>query len=286
MAKVVEYTTAQLVSLEAVDTDNLGIGNIVIEYCDKTKTEVDNQNEEGFRPYGIVGNDLDLKPIIEAFEAMAGSPSHMMGKALTSKKVEFDVTFMAPRPRAKALANGNTTFTVNDLDTPIASTVNLTTSPAFAPNHRSIRVDSVTGFAVGQRVSLLTGDADFGTEEEILTISAIDATAKIIYFKGAYYQFPEDGAAIKVVGDISYDEGNTVIPTEKIRIKKYNNGNQTVSLINIEQASVEATNRKLGVKNPSEVTLKFSIIPAVTVTVNADASPTVEFKHYTEKEKS
>lgn len=286
MAKAVTWTTGQLVSLEAVETDNLGIGNVVIEYCDKTKTEIVNQNEEGYRPYGIVGNDVDLKPIIEAFEAMAGSPSHMMGKALTSKKVEFDVTFMAPRPRTKALANGNTTFTVNEPDTPIATTVDLTTSPAFAPNHRSIRVDAVTGFAVGQRVSLLTGDVDFGTEEEILTISAIDTTDKIIYFKTAYYQFPEDGAELKVVEDIDYDEGNTIIPIEKIRIKKYNNGNQTVSLINIDQVHVEATNRKLGVKNPSEVTLKFSVIPNVTVTVNAGASPTVEFKHYTEKEKS
>ena len=189
----------------------------------------------------------------------------------------------ASAPRAIALSNGNQLVTYKEPDTPITTTVDLTTSPAFVPDHQRIRVAAVTGFEVGQQVIMLTGDAEFGTEYEVLRITEINATDKILTFQDdVYFQMPEHGATLKVITGIDYEFSGANLPQERMRLVKYNNGNESVTIIPLDNVSITPTNKKFGQKNPSEVSLKLKVIPKPTITVNADASPSVDYKHFQE----
>ena len=283
MSKKTIWTAGQLFIMLALGAKHLGLGAITLEYAPRFNASINPENDEGYRPLGIIGNDVDIKPIIESFEAMGGSSANLMGDALTSKKVEIDITLMSPRPRAIALSNSNQLITLKEPTSAITTTVDLTTSPAFKPDHKRIRVANVTGLAVGQQVAMLTGDAEFGTEYEILTITEIDATAKVLTFEDdVYFQFPEHGAELKVITGIDYEFSGTSLPQERLRLVKYNNGDESVTIIPLDNVFVVPTNKKLGQKNPSEVALKLKVIPKATITVNAASSPTVDYKHYEE----
>lgn len=283
MTKLTIWTAGQLFAMLALGVKNMGVGAITLEYAPRNNSSISAENDEGWRPLGILGNDVEIKPILESFEAMAGSSANLMGDALTSKKVEVDITLMAPRPRAIALSNTNQLITYKEPDTPITTTVDLTTATAFEPDHKRIRVASVTGLLVGQQIAMLTGNSTYGTEYEVLTITEINATTKVLTFgDDVYFQHPEHGATVKVITGIDYEFSGTVLPQERLRLVKYNNGNNSVTIIPLDNVFVSPTNKKLGMKNPSEVSLKLKVVPNATITVNDDTSPTVEYKHFQE----
>lgn len=283
MTKKMKYSAGQLFVMLAIDAAALEIGALVLEYCiNKDNPNIKVDEYEGWYPLGIIANDLDIKPILESYEAMAGSPSNLMGDALTGKKVEIDVSIMAPRPMARALSNTNKLITYVEPTTPIQTTVDLTTATAFAPTHTTIRVADVTGFEVGQKVVMVTGNTTYETHEEPLEISFIDTTGKILHFKTPYFQFPEHGADVYVITGEDYEMSGAVLPNGRFRISKYNNGNESLGLYDLKNCVVHSTNKKLGQKNPSEVSLKFKVLPIPTVTVVSGESPQVTYKHFTE----
>lgn len=284
MGKTMVYSPGQLFVMLALDAAALDIGALVVEYClDKDNPNILLEEMEGWYPLGVIGSDVDIKPIIESYEAMGGSPSNLLGDALTGKKAEFDITLMAPRPMARALANTNKLITYVQPDTPIDTTTDLTTSPAFTPTHTTMRVASVTGFEVGQKVVMVTGNSTYGTHEEPLEISFIDTTGKILHFKTPYFQAPAHGADIYVITGEDYEMSGVVLPNGRFRISKYNNGNESLGLYDFKNCVVHSTNKKLGQKNPSEVSLKFKVLPTPTVTTSSTESPQVSYKHFDEK---
>lgn len=277
----VAASSAQLTDSDASDGEELEIGSYEVEYrIDSSSTTVADDDEDGWGKLGTSMNDLDLKPTIEAFEAMVGSPSTMQDKALIGKKMEFDINLIAVKDIAKALANGNTTVTYTEPTTPVTTTVDLTT---FVPDHESLVLTSVTNLNVGDQIIVKTGTVANGQVWERLTITAKNTTDKQVWFNKKYVGIPIDLAPVKKIIGVEFENKSATLPSMKIRIRKQDNGKDAVTLFVFDKAKVEPTSRKLGVKSPSEVGLKFSVIPKTKVTLRTGFTPLVEHVFNTEK---
>lgn len=283
MPKKVAFSNAQVLDAFLTDGSGTDIGAIVIENADSSNAAIKFDEVEGWYGQLIVTNDIELRSTLETYEAMAGSPAKMMDKALTGKKVEFDLEGIAMQPLAKAWSNGNKDFTIVLPSTPVNTTVDLTTVPTFTPNHKSIRVADSTGLTVDKQIALYTGDSTYGTKPEILTIEAVDSATDTLYFKEAYQQMPIHGATVNLIAEITYVNKGVVIPTEKMRIIKYNNGIKGFSIFELEKVKIEANSRTLGAKNPSKASFKMSILPKLVITVNSTTSPSVETTWFKER---
>lgn len=274
-------SSAQLIDSDASDGEELDIGSIRIRYrLDTSSTTVEDDDEDGWGDLGIVMNDLDLKPTIEAFEAMVGSPSTMQDKALIGKKMEFDINLIAVKDIAKALANGNTTITYTEPATPVTTTVDLTT---FVPDHESLVLTSVTDLNVGDQIIVKTGTVANGQVWERLTITAKNVTDKQVWFNKKYVGIPIDTAPVKKIIGVEFENKGKTLPSMYIRIEKQDNGKDALTVFVFEKVKIEPTSRKLGVKSPSEVGLKFSVIPKTKVTLRSGFTPLVEHVFNTEK---
>lgn len=284
MSKVT-YEQGQLINGELLDRADTG--TITLEYKDATKTAVQDDEEEGWRPALVVTNDVEIKPTIEKYEAMAGSSGVLMDVAQLSKKIEFDITGIAARPVAKALFNGNSSVTYAYPTSAVDTTVDLTTVTAFVPNHKSIRVAagdaSLYAGMEGRYVIMKTGDAAHGLEFEKLEIEQVDETGDILYFKNPYYNKPIHGADIKLIESVEYTNTGTKIPTMAFRLRKYNNGDNSVTLIPFPKVKVTANSMKLGLKAASEVSFKCDVLPTAIITLNSGFSPSVDYTWYKEK---
>ena len=277
----VSASSAQLTDSDASDGEELEIGSYEIEYrIDGSSTTVADDDEDGWGKLGTSMNDLDLKPTIEAFEAMVGSPSTMQDKALIGKKLEFDINLIAVKDITKALANGNKIVTYTEPATPVTTTVDLTT---FVPDHESLVVAAVTNLNIGDDIIVKTGTVANGQEWERLRIIAIDSVAKQLFFSKKYTGIPIDTAPVKKVIGVTFENKGSTLPSMKIRIRKQDNGKDAVTLFVFDKAKVEPTSRKLGVKSPSEVGLKFSVIPKTKVTLRSGFTPLVEHVFNAEK---
>lgn len=275
MGKKVTYTTGEIIDLKASDGVNLDVGSLGLDFCDATKTAVADDEEEGWWSGGIVSNEVDLKPALEAFEAMANGK--MMDKSQLGKKLEFDITLIAPKDLFRAIYNGNKNVTYVEPTAPISTTVDLTTIPTFDPDQLSIRVASSTGIIAGSEVIMETGSTATGKLFERLTVGSVDSTDHIIYFVDGYENLPEHGAVLKVIKRVEFTNEGVTIPSLKIRLRKKDHGKKAVTLFNFKTVKIEPTGRKLGVKSPSELTFKFSVIPEAKTVMSSTSTTEVTY---------
>lgn len=286
MGKKMVYTPNQAGDSALMDGAGADEGAIRISYCDATKTAVQDDEKEGWRELVLITNEIDLKPTLEFYEAMAGSPSLMYDKALVGKKVNFTITGIAPSDMAIALANGNKSITYIYPTVPVNTTVDLTTVPAFVPTEKSIRVaagDAADYVGMeGKEIIMLTGTAVTGQEYEKLVLSAIDVTNDILYFKQAYKQDPEHGAVIKLIERTEFTNSGVTVPTVKLRIEKYDNGKEALTLFILGKCKIDPTGRKLGMKTASEVSFNIDVLPNLVITTSLTESSQVRAEFYKE----
>lgn len=226
----VSYTCAPANEYLANRGIKLELGPGVIEYAPRSNTNITATGTKGWRPVGVLENIPKIADAIETFQAKVGAISKILATLQTGRAASMPISFMAPDMIGRMFADLST-LTVAYPSSPVATTIDETTPAA---TQLSVVVNAVTGFAVGDKIEIVTGDSTYGTQKEYTTIKSIDATAKRFDLDTPIIQLPVDGAAVNKVK--SFNESMTVCPVSydyQLRLVRWFHTDRSVEVLHM-----------------------------------------------------
>lgn len=235
-----------------------GTGFTYVEFAPYGDADITEWIEEGYRAWGVFQGEFNLDPEVDDYIAGGGGDVGVqLGVCKTDQRIPLEFTFTAPTEQAiqDALSNYALSPTYPGTNTTVATGVQ-------APTYNSARVADSSGFAVGDRVAITTGDATYGTAIEFVKIRTIDTSNHDITFSPPVQQLPENAADFKKVSSIDWQVTSQQHPTPVVlRVTKQMHGNRTMMYHVAEFQILSGAINEADGKNPRTATIRGFVMP-------------------------
>jgi hypothetical protein len=214
----IKWVRQVLVNFLASQGFDTGMGPAVLEWAPANNTYVTIDGTIGWEFVGVLENEPKIANNLNMFELEVGQIKELLDTFYRGRKVEIDISVMAPSIQALKLAFGTADVTFLEPTVNIHATVDTTT---VTPNAKRLAVVAIGDLQVGQRVAVPCGTTDSGIKDELKHIEDINTTTKVITFVQPLSNLPVNGAVIRVIERERIVVGDTPVEAAQYRLTKF-----------------------------------------------------------------